>query len=108
MQLVDETYRLIRLLPKEEQFALGAQMRRAVVSIPSNIAEGNGRSTTNDYLRFLHIARGSLFELETQLTICLSQAFFSDEYAAKAFSLCSEIGKMFNSVFAKLAENDKY
>ena len=64
MQLVKEVYTLVKTLPKEEQFALSDQMRRAVVSIPSNIAEGYGRNSTNDYIRFLNIARGSKYELD--------------------------------------------
>ena len=56
MQLVKEVYTLVKQLPREEQFALSDQMRRAAVSIPSNIAEGYGRNSTNDYIRFLNIA----------------------------------------------------
>ena len=106
MRLVDETYQLIRLLPKEEQYALCAQMRRAVVSIPSNIAEGNGRNTTSEYIHFLYISRGSLYELETQISICISQTYFSRETAGKAIALCKEIGKMLNSVIAIMIEQN--
>ena len=67
MDLVEETYRVVKCLPKEEQYGLSNQMRRAVVSIPSNIAEGNQRGSIKEYLHFLYIAMGSLGELETQI-----------------------------------------
>ena len=70
MDLVIEIYKLVKKLPKEETYSLSDQMRRAVVSIPSNIAEGYTRKSTNEYLNFLSIANGSRTELETQLLIC--------------------------------------
>lgn len=72
MQLVKLVYAQIRLLPPEERFALADQMRRAVTSIPSNIAEGNGRASNRDYAHFLAIARGSLFKVMTQIEIAQS------------------------------------
>jgi len=69
MLLAESIYRITRSFPSEERFGLVSQMRRAAVSIPSNIAEGAARRTSAEYLSFLHIARGSLAELETQLTL---------------------------------------
>ena len=69
MSLVFETYKLTRELPSIEKFALVSQVNRAVVSIPSNIAEGTSRSTSKDLSRFLNIALGSSYELETQLIL---------------------------------------
>ena len=66
MALVTDVYRVTRVFPKNEQYGLTSQLRRCAVSIPSNIAEGYGRRASNDYLRFLSIANGSLFELQTQ------------------------------------------
>ena len=71
MDLVEESYQLIKLLPPYEKFSLSEQMRRAAVSIASNIAEGAGRKTKNDFIQFLSIARGSKYELETQILICI-------------------------------------
>jgi four helix bundle protein len=67
--LVKEIYLLTKEFPKEEMYGLSSQMRRSAVSIPSNIAEGYGRKSKNETIHFLHIARGSLYELETQLYI---------------------------------------
>ena len=75
MGLVADVYRLTRSFPREEQYGLTAQIRRSAVSIPSNIAEGHGRHGTKDYLRFLGMANGSLFELQTQLEIARTLEF---------------------------------
>ena len=104
MELVVETYKLVKLLPKEETYALSDQIRRAVVSIPSNIAEGNGRASTKDYARFLSMARGSKYELETQLLICAELNYLTKEQILKAMVLSDEIGRMLNVLIAKLGE----
>ena len=65
MDLTTEIYRLVKFLPREETYALSDQMRRAAVSIPSNIAEGHGRNSNKEFANFLSIARGSLTELRT-------------------------------------------
>ena len=98
MELVRQVYALTKLLPKEETFALSNQIRRAVVSIPSNIAEGYGRHSRNDYLRFLNIARGSKNEVETQLQICLMLDYLKPEDIAETQASCTEVGKMLNSL----------
>lgn len=69
-QLVKDIYLITRRFPKEELYGLTNQMRRAAVSVPSNIAEGHGRNTAKDSLQFFFIARGSLYELETQIFVC--------------------------------------
>lgn len=94
MDLTDDIYRLVALLPKEERYGLADQMRRAAVSVPSNIAEGQGRLTSKEFRQFLGIARASIYELETQLLIGVRQAFFSETQVEPSLSLCDEIGKM--------------
>lgn len=100
--LVKEVYRLVKLLPKEETYALSDQMRRAVISIPSNIAEGWGRSGDKDYPRFLSVALGSNFELETQLIICGELGLIPENELEQAQQLTDEISKMLNALISKL------
>ncbi len=102
MELVKEVYSLIRFLPKEERYALSDQMKRAVIAIPSNIAEGYGRNYRNDYIRFLNIARGSKYELETQIEICIMLGYISDAQAKTALAALCEIGKMLNAMIKML------
>ena len=102
MELVRAVYSLTKQLPKEEIFALSNQLRRAVVSIPSNIAEGYGRNSKQDYLRFLNIARGSKNEVETQLQICLMLDYLRPEAIAEAQAVCTEVGKMLNALIASI------
>ena len=97
-----EIYRLVKLLPKFETYGLADQMRRAVVSIPSNIAEGKGRNSAREFVHFLSIARGSQKELETQIYLCTQLEYFTDEDASVAFNLCEEVGKMLNALIIKL------
>ena len=82
------------MLPKEEQYGLRSQMRRASVSIPSNIAEGYGRTHRGDYLRHLSIAKGSLLELDTQMEVTVRLKLLSVNQVQRAFGLIEEIGKM--------------
>ncbi len=102
MDLVDEVYRIVKLLPKEEIYALSNQMRRCAVSIPSNIAEDYERGSKKEYAQFLVIARASGAELETQLMVCVRQGIVEEKEVEKAFSLCVEIRKMLTSILMKL------
>lgn len=79
MQLVKEIYSLSSKFPKEEKYALTSQTKRAAVSIPSNIAEGLGRQYKKDTIQFLHISRGSLYELETLLNIAVMTKIITEE-----------------------------
>ena len=100
MELVEVVYRLIELFPKEEKFRLCDQLSRAVVSIPSNIAEGNGRESKSEYARFLGIARDSLYETETQLEIAHRLGYIND--LSQVFQLTSEIRRMLITIMSKL------
>ena len=102
MDLVVIVYQLVKHLPKEETYALSDQMRRAVVSIPSNIAEGQQRNSPKEFKNFLNIARGSNGELETQLQICVRLNFLNEDQIKPAMELCSEISKMLSSFIVKL------
>jgi len=102
MTLVKNIYRETRGFPREEAFGLTSQMRRCAISIPSNIAEGYGRQQTGDYIRFLRIARGSLFELQTQLEIATDLAFLSKEAHEPLESQAQEIAIMLSSLISKL------
>lgn len=79
MDLVEETYKLTEIFPVHEKFGLSSQMRRAAVSIPSNISEGYRRKTNSDFVNFLHIAFGSASELDTQLSVALRLKYISKE-----------------------------
>ena len=105
MELVTDVYELIKLLPKEEIYALSSQMRRSAISIPSNIAEGNQRTTSKDYAKFLSIARGSAAELETQLLICKRLNYLSESQIALSLDLCLEIQKMLFSLIDAILSN---
>ena len=102
MQLAEEIYRLTKQLPKEETYGLASQLRRAAVSVPSNIAEGYGREATAEYIRFLKIARGSLCEIETQLYLFKTLQYISQEDFSLSLSLISEVGRMLNTMLRRL------
>jgi four helix bundle protein len=102
MELTSLLYRLTRSFPREEIYGLTGQLRRAGVSIASNIAEGSGRGTRNDYRSFLRIARGSALEVQTQLLIAHDLEFGDPTQIARAEELTEEISKMLWSITEKL------
>ena len=104
IKLVTKIYEVTHLFPKEETYGLTSQMRRCPVSIPSNIAEGHGRNSTGDYLRFLQIAKGSLFELQTQLVIAKNLSFFAEEAFISLEEDTREIERMMSSFIRKLSK----
>ena len=102
MDLSAEIYNIVRLLPREELYGLSDQMRRAVISIPSNIAEGNQRASLREYIRFLYIAKGSLAELITQIMLCERMGFMKIEKKEQLVEQCFEIGRMLCGLINKL------
>ena len=106
MELTAEVYRLVGKLPKEETYALSDQMRRSVVSIPSNIAEGQDRNSSRAFVQFLNIARGSRAELETQLLICQKIGYLSESDVKETICLLNEIGKMLSALINKLTTDN--
>jgi len=105
MQLVKMTYELTKKLPKEELYGLSNQMRRAAVSIPSNIAEGYERNSQKEYIHFLSIAKGSNAELLTQLQITVLIDYLVSEDIREAVEASDEVGKMLGAIIKKLAPN---
>jgi len=103
MELTAEIYKLVKKLPKVENYSLCDQMRRSVVSIPCNIAEGHERESKKELIYFLSIARGSKAELETQLLITVKVNYLTDTDIFVAMNLLTEIGSMITSLIAKLA-----
>lgn len=91
---------------KEELYGLVSQIRKSAVSIPSNIAEGYGRNSTNDYIRFLQIASGSLYELQTQIEISLNLGYLSKEKFEKVYEQSREIERMLSSLIRKLCKQN--
>ena len=103
MDLVDLVYDLADLLPRREDFRLTAQLTRAVVSVPTNIAEGQGRATMRDFANFLAISKGSLMEVETLLMIALRREYVEEASVMPAFALITEISKMLTSLRKRIA-----
>lgn len=103
MDLAQEIYRLTKSFPKEELYGLTSQLRRAAVSVPSNIAEGQARQGTAEFLNFLSIAQGSLAEVHTQLLLAQRFQYLQPPDAVRAAALIEEISKMLSSLRAKLA-----
>tara|TARA_B100001750_G_C14925185_1_gene311285 strand:+ start:182 stop:499 length:318 start_codon:yes stop_codon:yes gene_type:complete len=105
MQLVTSVYLETKDFPKEEIYGLTSQIRRAAISIPSNISEGFGRKGKNDYLKFLNIAMSSLFELQTQLEISKNLLFISEKTFDNLFQDSREIERMLSSYINKIKDS---
>ncbi len=107
MQLTVAVYRLTRDFPREEQFGLSAQIRRSVVSIPSNIAEGQGRLSSGEFRQFLGIARGSNCEVQTQLEIARLLKLGDPKLIDEARALSDEVRRMLFAILDSLDEKRK-
>ena len=102
MDLVKLVYDLTDRFPREELFGLTQQIRRAVVSVPSNIAEGQGRSSTKDFLRHLSISYGSLMETETQNMIAEMRGYITTDESNAVMEKSAEVGRVVNGLVASL------
>ena len=98
IDLVDKIYSITNDFPKNEQFGLISQLRRASCSVPSNIAEGSAKRSKKEYVRFINIAYGSLAEIETQIIIAQRQGFVPPSKAEEVEAQTTEIGKMLNGL----------
>ena len=105
MELVKLIYALTKKFPKEEIFGLSSQMRRAAVSVPSNIAEGSQRTSDKDFAHFILMAKASLAELETQLLVAKDQKYPCDQDIENALQKADEIGKMLFALHCKLTSS---
>ncbi len=102
MDFVTEVYNVTKDFPKEEQFGLSAQMRRAAVSIPSNISEGYGRKSQGDFGRFLAYSIGSDYELQTQIEVSRNIGFLESEKCSLLIERLEEIARMLKSLKSKI------
>ncbi len=105
IELVKQVYKLSSSFPSEERFGLTSQITRAVVSIPSNIAEGCSRNSEIEFKRFLEIAIGSLFEVQTQLIIARELNFLEESDSSKIEILLEKKARMINSLISKIKNN---
>jgi four helix bundle protein len=102
MTLAEMCYHLTKTFPKEEAYGMTSQIRRASASVPANIAEGYGRESRAEYIRFLQIAQGSLKEVETHLILSERVGLTYSEAAAETLQQCETVGKMLRSLIRSL------
>jgi four helix bundle protein len=103
MGLAKATYQLTKCFPDSEKFGLASQMRRAAVSIPSNITEGQARHTTGEFIQFISHAEGSTAELETQVILSIELGFADSKSMKRVFILLDDIRRMLNGLRRKLS-----
>jgi four helix bundle protein len=102
IELVEQIYRASARFPKEELYAMASQLRRAAVSVPSNIAEGQSRQTSKEFLNFLSIARGSLAEVHTQIIIAARLKYVGQPDSEKLLDAVSEVRKLLSGLIRSL------
>ena len=107
MNLAEQCYHLTRDYPKAELYGMTSQIRRASASIPANIAEGNGREMTQDYIRFLRIAQGSLKELETHLLLSARVGLTNQQTIQPLLMKCQQVGKLIRGLIRSLQEKKR-
>ena len=102
MTLANDVYGVTRRFPREETYGLTSQIRRSAVSMPSNIAEGQGRATRGEFLPFLGHARGSLFELETQLTLAANLEYLEHSEESRILGTLTRVAQLLNALITSL------
>ena len=102
MKFTADVYRATRNFPKWELYGLVSQLRRAAISVPSNVAEGQGRRSTGEFKHFLGIARGSLLETETQILLALELQYLSSEDSERLLAETAEVGRIINGLINSL------
>ncbi len=102
MDLADEVYALTERWPREHQFGLTIQVQRAALSVPSNIAEGQGRSSRADFKRFVDIAHGSLCEMETQFMLAKRRRFLDEPTLDRLLDRSAEVGRLLHGLMRSL------
>lgn len=102
MDVVVGVYSLTEQFPQREVYGLSSQLRRAAVSVPSNIAEGQGRATTRDFVHFLHIARGSMQEVETQVILAGRLGFIDEHVVCKTLATTNEVLRILHGLIGAL------
>lgn len=102
MDVVVECYQAVRLFPRHEMFGLSGQLRRAVVSVPANITEGHGRQHRPEFIQHLHIALGSLAEVETHVQIAQRLGYLEPTHAEKLLQRTGEVGRLLNGMLRYL------
>lgn len=107
MTLVEDIYRKTQDFPQHELYGLSSQMRRAAISIPSNIAEGNGRAHSKEYVQFLYLARGSLMELMTQLEIAYRLNYIDTKEKTEIYDQCEIILKMLHKLITSIKKKSE-
>ena len=102
VELVTEIYAITKEFPRDEIYGLTIQLRRSAVSVPSNIAEGQGRATKGEFIQFLGHARGSLFELETQIVIAEKLGYLAPQIELQVASRITEVARILNGLLTSL------
>jgi four helix bundle protein len=108
MELITEVYRESLKFPPNELYGLSIQMRRAAVSIPSNIAEGQGRLTKGEFIQFLGNARGSLLELETQVLVAENLHYLDEPASKNLLKLTAEVGRLLNGLLSSIKKRKQF
>ena len=106
MDFVEECYRLTQYFPSHEKFGLAGQLQRAAVSVAANIAEGQGRHTTGEFLNFLSMARGSLMEAQTHLLIAQRLKYLGEETVERVLDLAVNVARLLNGLIRSLRQKN--